>query len=150
MNKIYLLYKKMIVFLYKKKIIKNKFTLLQCIPIDFYAPEWEFIHTDFLFSNIILEIEFLKSINKLDLTQDRITAVVSKHNKSFSQWYTDNGFSISNDVFYIWLKEVRKVISLHNTIQTNNHIAQYNSIKLKAIQNDYTNIINYIFSALKI
>lgn len=150
MNKIYLLYKKMIVFLYKKKIIKNKFTLLQCIPIDFYAPKWEFIHTDFLFSNIILEIEFLKSINKLDLTQDRITAVVSKHNKSFSQWYTDNGFSISNDVFYIWLKEVRKVISLHNTIQTNNHIGQYNSIKLKAIQNDYTNVINYIFSALKI
>ena len=150
MKKIYILYKKLIIFLYKNKIIKDKIKLLKNVDINFYNPEWAVIEQNFLYNNIINEIQILKNINNLNVNTDRIVVETNNIRQTYSVWYSDEGYVIQSDIFYVWLEEVRKIFLLNSKININNHITQYNQMKIRGLENYYNNTLNNIIFILKI
>ena len=149
-SRLYIFYKKIIVFLYKHKIIKDKIKLLESININLYDTKWGFVEYDFILDNIIEEIELLKSINSLDIKKDRIDIKINRKYNTFSKWYSDNGYYINQDYFYIWLKEVKNILKLNKNIKIDTHILQYNNVKINNIQNEYNNLLEKIVTVLKI
>lgn len=150
MSRLYIFYKKIIVFLYKHKIIKDKIKLLESININLYDTKWGFVEYDFIVDNIIEEIELLKSINSLDIKKDRIDIKINRKYNTFSKWYSDNGYYINQDYFYIWLKEVKGILKLNKNIKIDTHILQYNNVKIINIQNEYNKLLDKVISVLKI
>lgn len=150
MSRLYIFYKKIIVFLYKHKIIKDKIKLLESININLYDTKWGFVEYDFILDNIIEEIELLKSINSLDIKKDRIDIKINRKYNTFSKWYSDNGYYINQDYFYIWLKEVKNILKLNKNIKIDTHILQYNNVKINNIKNEYNKLLDKIVSVLKI
>lgn len=150
MSRLYIFYKKIIVFLYKHKIIKDKIKLLESVNINLYDTKWGFVEYDFILDNIIEEIELLKSINSLDITKDRIDIKINRKYITFSKWYSDKGYYINQDYFYIWLKEVNNILKLNKNIKIDTHILQYNNVKIINIQNEYNNLLEKIVTVLKI
>lgn len=150
MTKLYLYYKKLIVFLFKHNIVRDKCKLLECIDLNLYDPKWEFIEHNFILNNIIEEIDFLKKINSLNLESERIDVTIKRKITTFNIWYSNNGYRIDLNHFYIWLNEVKKILKLHNGMKLNNNILQYNHMKIKAIQNEYSVLINKMVTILKL
>ena len=102
------------------------------------------------YESIIEEIELLKSINSLDIKKDRIDIKINRKYNTFSKWYSDNGYYINQDYFYIWLKEVKDILKLNKNIKIDTHILQYNNVKINNIKNEYNNLLDKIVSVLKI
>lgn len=149
-SRLYIFYKKIIVFLYKHKIIKDKIKLLESININLYDTKWGFIEYDFILDNIIDEIEFLKYVNSLDIKNNRIDIKINRKYTTFSRWYSDKGYYINQDYFYIWLKEVKDILKLNKNIKIDTHILQYNNVKIINIQNEYNKLLDKVISVLKI
>lgn len=150
MSRLYIFYKKIIVFLYKHKIIKDKIKLLESININLYDTKWGFVEYDFILDNIIDEIEFLKYVNSLDIKNNRIDIKINRKYTTFSRWYSDKGYYINQDYFYIWLKEVKDILKLNKNIKIDTHILQYNNVKIINIQNEYNKLLDKVISVLKI
>lgn len=150
MSRLYIFYKKIIVFLYKHKIIKDKIKLLESININLYDTKWGFVEYDFILDNIIDEIEFLKYVNSLDIKNNRIDIKINRKYTTFSRWYSDKGYYINQDYFYIWLKEVNNILKLNKNIKIDTHILQYNNVKIINIQNEYNKLLDKVISVLKI
>lgn len=150
MSRLYIFYKKIIVFLYKHKIIKDKIKLLESININLYDTKWGFVEYDFILDNIIDEIEFLKYVNSLDIKNNRIDIKINRKYNTFSRWYSDKGYYINQDYFYIWLKEVKDILKLNKNIKIDTHILQYNNVKIINIQNEYNKLLDKVISVLKI
>lgn len=150
MSRLYIFYKKIIVFLYKHKIIKDKIKLLESININLYDTKWGFVEYDFILDNIIDEIEFLKYVNSLDIKNNRIDIKINRKYSTFSRWYSDKGYYINQDYFYIWLKEVKDILKLNKNIKIDTHILQYNNVKIINIQNEYNKLLDKVISVLKI
>jgi hypothetical protein len=149
-SRLYIFYKKIIVFLYKHKIIKDKIKLLESININLYDTKWGFIEYDFILGNIIDEIEFLKYVNSLDIKNKRIDIKINRKHTTFSRWYSDDGYYINQVYFYIWLNEVKNILKLNNNLKINTHILQYNNVKIISIQNEYNKLLDKVISVLKI
>lgn len=150
MSRLYIFYKKIIVFLYKHKIIKDKIKLLESININLYDTKWGFIEYDFILGNIMDEIEFLKYVNSLDIKNKRIDIKINRKHTTFSRWYSDDGYCINQVYFYIWLNEVKNILKLNNNLKINTHILQYNNVKIISIQNEYNKLLDKVISVLKI
>lgn len=150
MSRLYIFYKKIIVFLYKHKIIKDKIKLLESVNIDLYDTKWGFIGYNFILNNIMEEIEFLKYVNSLDIKSKRIDIKINRKYNTFSRWYTDDEYYINQDYFYIWLNEVKNILKLNKNLKINTHILQYNNVKIISIQNEYNKLLDKIVDILKI
>lgn len=150
MSRLYIFYKKIIVFLYKHKMVKDKIKLLESVNINLYDTKWGFIEHDFILDNIIEEIKFLKYVNSLDIKTNRIDIKINRKHTTFSRWYSDEGYYINQDYFYIWLNEVKNILRLNNNLKSSTHILQYNNAKIISIQNEYNKLLDKITSVLKI